>query len=70
MFSFVRSFVQEWVMAKLSDRLMRDLVLIEIRQAVSDCFLPVGVLARVISRTARMLMGQPGRTDPGWWRSA
>ena len=61
-------------MAQPSDRQMRDLVMAEIRQAVSNYFLPMRVLGHLIARGVRALTGRPNPAQrpgsDGWWRSA
>ena len=61
-------------MAKPSDRQMRDLVMAEIREAVSIYFLPVRILGHLVARAVRALTGRPNPSrrpgTDGWWRSA
>lgn len=63
-------------MAKPSDTLTRNLVLSEIRVAVSNYFVPARVLTRLIRNGVRVLTGRPtptrhdGDATHGWWRSA
>lgn len=52
---------------------MRDAIMLEVRQAVSDYFIPTRFVLRLIARGFRFVMGrpEPARHDTGgWWRSA
>lgn len=63
-------------MAHLSDPAMRDLIKAEVRVAVANYFMPLRLIASLVVRGGRFVLGLPGpsgrdgRPAAEWWRSA
>ncbi len=62
---------QERVMDKLSGQPMRDVMMTEIRVAVSNYFLQLRLAGRLFGQAFRAVTGRPAASGGhGWWHSA